>query len=306
MTEPNSEGGQLLKVRVDFGRCPGHITKDEPPPLKPIGSDARPSGVDMRQSLTILLAAGLLLAGSLALAGGVNAATIGPTTSCGNSIANTGGLGLICQVTVVNTITVSGGSARVTVRECHGAAGNPQAKCSTRVTNLTRPVTAVTQCNSSINGGGGTLRCSVKVTNEFVGLSFGSTAATVDQCVGSGGGITTGCDPFPATTTGATITQCNGSANGGTLVGLTCTATGTKSAARGVRINQCNGSANGGGALVICSASITNRAGAILPPTDTLAPTEAPAPGPTPIVLIGILLLAVAIGGWSAKVIRTR
>jgi hypothetical protein len=43
-------------------------------------------------------------------------------------------------------------------------------------------------------------------TNEFIGLSFGSTAATVDQCVGSGGGITTGCDPFPATTTGATIT----------------------------------------------------------------------------------------------------
>jgi len=67
------------------------------------------------------------------------------------------------------------------------------------------------------------------------------------------------CDPFPATTTGAAITQCNGSANGGTLVGLTCTAPGTKSAAHGVTINQCNGSANGCGALVICSASIANR-----------------------------------------------
>ena len=262
----------------------------------------RPSiGVLVRRFLAVLLSAGLLLVGSLALAGGVSAATIGPTTTCSNSVANTGGLGLICQVTVVNVITTSGGSARVTVRECHGAAGNPQAACSTRVTNLTRPVTAVTQCNGSINGGGGTLRCSVKVTNEFVGLGFSPTAATIDQCVGSGGGITTGCDPFPATTSGATITQCNGSANGGTLVGLTCTATGTKSSAFGVRINQCNGSANGGGALVICSANIANRTSAVPPPTDTLGPTEAPASGPTPIVIVGILFAAFVVGWRSLR-----
>ncbi|MDP9482284.1 MAG: hypothetical protein M3P84_03575, partial [Chloroflexota bacterium] len=81
----------------------------------------------------------------------------------------------------------------------------------------------------------------------------------VNQCVGSGDGIANNCNPFPATTTSATITQCNGSANGGTLVRLQCTASGTKSAVHGVRINQCNNSTNGGGALVICSASITNR-----------------------------------------------
>jgi hypothetical protein len=261
----------------------------------------------MRRSLTILLAAGLLLLSSLALAGGAAAATAGPTTTCRNGVDNTGGLGLICQVTIVNTITASGGSARVTIRECHGAAGTPQAACSTKVTHLTEPVTAVTQCNSSINGGGGTLRCSVNVTNDFIGLSASSTAATVDQCVGSGGGITTGCDPFPATTTGATITQCNGSANGGTLVGLTCTATGTKSSANGVRINQCNGSANGGGALVICSASISNRAGAILPPTDTLAPTDAPGSGLPAALLVGIFVLAFVVASrWSLRVIRTR
>jgi hypothetical protein len=185
--------------------------------------------------------------------------TIAPTTTCSNGVDNSGGLGLICRVTIVNRVTASGGSAVVTVRECHGAAGDPTAGCTTTVRNLTRPVTHVTQCNDSINGGGGTLRCSVRVVNNFVGVSPGSTAATVNQCVGSGGGIMTGCDPFPATTTGATITQCNGSANGGTLVGLTCTATGSKSSARTVRINQCNGSANGGGALVICSASMVNR-----------------------------------------------
>jgi hypothetical protein len=269
----------------------------------------------MRGSLGILFSGGLLLVGSLAFATGVTAATIAPNTTCSNGVDNTGGLGLICQVTIVNTITASGGSARVTVRECHGAAGNPQAACTTTTRVLNAPVTAVTQCNSSINGGGGTLRCSVRVTNNFVGLSTGATAATVNQCVGSGGGITTGCDPFPATTTGATITQCNGSANGGTLVGLTCTATGTKPSSHGVTINQCNGSANGGGALVICSASITNQrvasagsgGGSTAPPTTTLATSDAPGSG-TPIILFGIFLVAFVVLAYrpSSRAIHSR
>lgn len=235
----------------------------------------------MRRSLAILLTGGLLALGSLALAGGASAdTTIAPTTTCSNGVDNTGGLGLICEVTIVNTITASGGSAKVTVRECHGAAGVPETACSTKTTTLTKPVTAVTQCNSSINGGGGTLRCSVKVTNTFVGLTSGATAATVNQCVGSGDGIANTCDPFPATTTGATITQCNGSANGGTLVGLTCTATGTKASALSVKINQCNDSANGGGALVICSANIINKATAGSTTLTSTGPTVA-APGAT-------------------------
>jgi hypothetical protein len=264
--------------------------------------------IAMRRLFAILLTGGLLLLGSLTTASVASAATIATTTTCSNGVDNTGGLGLICEVTVVNTITASGGSARVTVRECHGAAGDPQAACSTKTTVLTKPVTAVTQCNSAINGGGGTLRCSVKVTNEFIGVSPGATAATVDQCVGSGGGITTGCDPFPATTTGATITQCNGSANGGTLVGLTCTATGTKSPAHRVRINQCNGSANGGGALVICSANIINTVRPTVPSTDTLATTDRPGSGPTPLVFVAIFLLAfvVIVSQRSLGATRTR
>jgi hypothetical protein len=262
----------------------------------------------MRRSFAILLAAGLLLVGSLALATGATAATAGPTTTCSNGVDDTPGLGLICRVTVVNTITASGGSAKVTIRECHGAAGDPTAACTTKTTNLRRLVTAVTQCNDSINGGGGTLRCSVQVINNFVGLSTGANAATINQCVGSGDGIANNCDPFPATTTGATITQCNGSANGGTLVRLECTASGTKPSSHGVRINQCNGSANGGGALVICSATITNRhvagstspssgsggsgGGTSLPATSTLATADTPRSDWTPIVLVGIFLLA--------------
>jgi hypothetical protein len=209
----------------------------------------------------------------------------------------------------------------VTVRECHGAAGDPEAACTTTTDVLTEPVTAVTQCNDATNGGGGTLRCSVQVTNNFAGVSPGATAATVNQCVGSGDGITTGCDPFPATTTGATITQCNGSANGGTLVELTCTATGTAASALGVTINLCNGSTNGGGALVICAANIDNNAaapspaptaGATTPPTDTLATDVMPGSRPTPVALVGTFLFAllafavVVANRRSLRAIRSR
>ncbi|HEX7611510.1 MAG TPA: hypothetical protein VF371_01960 [Candidatus Limnocylindrales bacterium] len=230
-----------------------------------------------------LVALALLVPATLMITSPAAAATtLAATTTCSNGVDNTGGLGLICQVTVVNTITATGGSATVTVHECHGAAGAPSAACTDKTAVLTAPVTAVTQCNDSINGGGGTLRCSVVVTSNFYGVSPGSTAATVNQCVGSGGGITTGCDPFPANTTGAAITQCNGSANGGTLVGLTCTATGTMASAHGVTVNQCNGSANGGGALVICSASVINNAVSSTPtPAGTPAPTRTPPPTST-------------------------
>lgn len=267
------------------------------------------------RSIAILLTGGALILASLSLASGAIAATtIAPTTTCSNGVDNTGGLGLICEVTVVNTITASGGSAVVTVRECHGAAGDPQAACTTKTTNLTEPVTKVTQCNDSINGAGGTLRCSVRVTNNFIGLSPGATAATVNQCVGSGGGggIAIVCDPFPAETSGATITQCNGSANGGGVVTpSTCTATGTTSSALSVTINQCNGSANGGGSLVICSASLANNAVApspkpTAPATDTLATTDIPGSDPTPVVFVGIVLLAVVIASRRALAIRTR
>jgi len=235
----------------------------------------------MRRLLGLLFAGGLLLLGSLPLTTSAAAATLAAATTCSNGVDNTGGLGLICNVIVVNTITASGGTAVVTVQECHGAAGAPSAACTTTTASLTGPVTVVNQCNNSINGGGGTLRCSVQITNDFVGVSPGATGATVNQCVGSGGGITTGCNPFPATTSGAAITQCNGSANGGTLVGMTCTATGTMAAAAGVTVNQCNGSANGGGSLIICSASIANSAGVGATPTPSATATVAPSATPS-------------------------
>ncbi len=226
-----------------------------------------------------LFALALLAAGSINPVRPVAAlSTIGTTTTCANGEDNTGGLGLICQVSIVNRFNSSGGSAEITVRECHGAAGDPAAACTTTTQSLTQPITNVTQCNASINGGGGTLRCNVWVINNFYGLSPGVGAVTVNQCVGSGDGVANNCDPFPATTTGATVTQCNGSANGGTLVRLECTATGTQPSSSGVTINQCNGSANGGGALVICSTRITTNIIA----GNTPAPTASSGSGATP------------------------
>ena len=208
------------------------------------------------------------------------AATVAPNTQCSNGLDNTGGLGLICEVTVVNQITATTGSATVTIRECHGAAGAPTASCTNTTTTLAQPVTAVTQCNSSGNGGGSTVRCSASVTNNFAGVTPSPTAATVNQCVGSGDGITTGCNPYPANTTSATITQCSGSANGGTLVGLNCLATGTTTSALLVTINQCNGSGNGGGSLVACTASIVNNV--VAGPSASPSPSASASPSASP------------------------
>jgi hypothetical protein len=237
----------------------------------------------MPRSLAVLLACGLLILSSLALATGAAAATIGPTVECNNAFGNGGA---VCEVTIVNTITATGGSATVTVRECTGSAGVPETACTVTTDTLTEPVTAVTQCNGSVNGGGGVLRCSVEVVNNFVDIDPAEIAVTVNQCVGSGEsgliGATIVCDPFPATTTGATITQCNGSANGGTLVGLFCSATGTESAGLAVLINQCNDSANGGGTLVTCTADIQNNQVAGATPAPTPAPTATQGGGSTP------------------------
>lgn len=272
----------------------------------------------MSRSIAALLTAGLLLVGSLAFAGGATAATaIAPTTTCSNGVDNTAGLGLICETTIVNRITSTGGSAKVTVRECHGSSGVPATACVTVTSHVGRAVTNVNQCNDAGNGGGGNLRCTVRVTNNFVGLSTGATPVSVNQCVGSGGGGGGGitCDPTPAAVTGATITQCNGSANGGGVVaGSTCTATGTNPSSHNVRINQCNGSVNGGGSKIVCFASITNirvavatpapsatptsggsGGGSTPPPTDTIATTAQSGSGQTQVIFIAAFLVGFAL-----------
>lgn len=233
----------------------------------------------MRRLFTVIvpsmLALAMLTATAFMSVSPASAVTIGPTTTCNNALGNGGA---VCETTVVNTVTPTGGSSVVTVRECVGSAGVPDATCTNTTTPLSAPVTSVEQCNGSINGGGGTLLCSVTVTNNYVGMTSAPNPVTINQCVGS---VTTGtvraCNPDPATTSDATITQCNGSGNGGGA-SLTCTATGTQSAALSVLINQCNGSSNGGGTRTVCSSTMTNNDIAAAP---TASPVSSTTAGPS-------------------------
>ena len=204
----------------------------------------------------------------------VSAANV-PVTQC-NGINDTPGLTTTCDVVIVNNLTNNPGTTGSVVT-LNG--GTP--------TTSSDLVTSGTQCNNSGNGGGGTLTCSVSITNNIAVNGPGAaTAATVNQCVGSGGppdnplgpplpGNPDPCTPFPATTTGATITQCNGSATGGTLVApSTCDASGTVSSSLPVTINQCNGSVTGGGSKINCSTTITSNVVDTTPTSTTTTTTS--------------------------------
>jgi hypothetical protein len=208
-----------------------------------------------------------------------------------NGTDNVGGEAVACTVTVTNNLDLKTGttSSTVTVKECHGAANAPPT-CTTTTTPSTQLTTAVTQCNGSGNGGGGTVRCSVSIVNNITGNAT-TSPATVNQCnsAGTGGGTrpTKVCSPI-GSTTGATVTQCNSSGNGGGGTRrVRCTVTtSTKTAALPVTINQCVGSGNGGGAVVICSSSVTNHIISVVPsatatPTTPSSPTASPRPTAT-------------------------
>ena len=256
-----------------------------------------------------LLAMCLLLIGSFAQSGlqmteasaqsgvPISAAPLSaPVNQCNDDAAsNVGGQGIRCTVTVANFLTSTGAidpskSSTVTVTRCVGAAGPIGAgagTCTTTTSTSTTPVSSVTQCNGSANGGGGVLTCTTTITNTFAGSAAAPTAATVYQCVGSvitGTGAPGTCTPAntPGVTSvsAATVGQCNGSGNGGTSVGFVCTVSGNTSSTLSVNVDQCNGSANGGGSLVNCSATVTAVVAAA-PPAATAPPTIAPTIPPT-------------------------
>ena len=222
----------------------------------------------------ILLAALMLAALALTFAAPASSASAAEAIAQCNSIDNTGGLGISCDVTVINNLDVTTGvaSSTVTLKECGGPA-NTEPTCTTTPMSFNSLVTSVNQCNNAANGGGASVICNVFVTNNSTGGSTADiTEATVDQCNGSGAEgnqPTLDCSPFPASTSGATITQCNGSTNGGGAQDrVTCRVTpSTMSAQLPVSINQCNGTANGGGSVLTCTASLTNTVLAATPPT---------------------------------------
>lgn len=214
--------------------------------------------------------AALMLAVAVGPASPASAATV---AQCSN-VDDTPGLGMECDVTVVNTLNVATGatSSSVTVKQCHGAANTDlTASCTQHTTLSTDLVRSVSQCNYAITSGG-SLHCSVSVVNDITGVGT-PVGASVNQCNGSLAGGTVvlrACSPDGLSTTGAGITQCNGSDNGGGS-SLTCTigAGSTSDADLLVTINQCNNSANGGGSLIVCSASVRNN---VTAPTSSVVP----------------------------------
>jgi hypothetical protein len=141
-------------------------------------------------------------------------------------------------------------------------------------------VTTVRQCNGSDNDAAHAITCDVNITNNISADTPQAqpvTAATVNQCVGSGagGGGTINCTPFPATTAGATVTQCNGSANGGgATVACGVGTASTVSGAIPITVNQCNGTGNPAGSIVTCTTTLTTNITASS--TATATPTASP------------------------------
>lgn len=212
-------------------------------------------------------------------------AAAAPVTQCNadtDDASNVGGQGIRCTVTIVNHVDSNGAAtapSAITVTKCTDAATpilNGTATCNTTTTTSAEPITLIQQCNGVGNGGGGVVICSVQVTNSFSSAPVSAIGpATVYQCVGSGDGVSAVCAPVNTpgiTSVGqATVGQCNGSGNGGTSAGFVCTVGGasTMTLSLPMNIDQCNDSANGGGALVECTAAVTNQ---VLPPTQT--PTQ--------------------------------
>lgn len=277
----------------------------------------------LRPCVWIFLATVMLLAAPLGGNGTqVSAAPLAaPISQCNNDTAsNVGGQGLSCTVTVVNNVSSAGAPtapSTITVTKCTGAAGPIGAgggTCATTTSTSAQPITSVTQCDGSSNGGGGVLICTVTLTNNIAG-TITATPASTYQCIGSvitGPGAPGTCTPVntPGVTSvaAATVGQCNGSGNGGTSVGFICSvSTGsTATAALAVNVDQCNGSANGGGALVRCNATVNNvitAASTPVPATPTpvssvapvVTPAVTPAPTAAPVATVAPTAAPVAI-----------
>src|SRR5688500_13126496 len=94
-----------------------------------------------------------------------------------------------CSVTIVNTVDGATTSSVTTVtRQCalEACTGGGNGTSTTTSADL---VTDVTQCNASGNDAGIPVVCSVDITNVITAGTAGATpvtAATVNQCIGSG------------------------------------------------------------------------------------------------------------------------
>ena len=102
-----------------------------------------------------------------------------------NGSANGGGGTLLCSVTVVNNIAISGGiaPAGATVNQCNanqpdglGTAPNPYTPSPATTSGAT-----ITQCNGSGNGGGSRVVCSTNMTTNLDQVPIGAGSGASPQ-----------------------------------------------------------------------------------------------------------------------------
>ena len=102
-----------------------------------------------------------------------------------NGSANGGGSSMICSVTVVNTLTGDATTTPVVVNQCNGSLTTGDVRvCTPDPATADASTDGVTQCNGSVNGGGGSMTCSVSPS------STANSAFTfiVNQCNDSANG----------------------------------------------------------------------------------------------------------------------
>jgi hypothetical protein len=243
--------------------------------------------LDLKSSRTILALFLIASVISLTFVVAPPSASAAPAVLQCNGTDNVGYEAVECDYKVTNVVDNGVTSSTVESKECHGST-TATLTCSTSVVTSPDLVTSIDQCNGSGNGGYGRVVCNVEVINMISG-AFTTSPATVNQCVGSGGGggtePTITCQPYPAIAIDATVDQCNGSGEGGgaTLrVDCIVDSSSTVTSIIPVTIDQCNGSGNGGNATVTCRAIISTVL--IAPPpatTTTVAATTTTAPATT-------------------------
>ena len=151
----------------------------------------------------VALIAALTLASAVLVVGGAGTPAAAATFEQCEGAFEGGGQGANCQVTVENFLDLATGdeSSTVTVLACNGGA-NTVTTCPGEPTVQTYPflTDVVEQCNYSVNGGGGTLHCSVVIINTIIGAGT-TNAPSVNQCNNSvnGGGSLLECSTMITT-----------------------------------------------------------------------------------------------------------
>lgn len=139
-----------------------------------------------------------------------------------NASANGGGATLRCSITVINTITGTATTAAAAINQCVGSLDTGDVRaCTPDPATADASVDGITQCNGSVNGGGGSMTCSVLPSLTSSNSAFDFLA---NQCNGSanGGGALIECSVDMSTVvlpadTGGGDTGGNGTGGSDTL-----------------------------------------------------------------------------------------